>query len=273
MLLASVLFSLSSVLSTYMNTCSLQKNQETCLAPLDNVCFWKSKLGNHSRSASGRSTVIEVKGWQSATPLLHGSATIAQEASLSKKEKKRSSQSTDGVLLTSLLQQKTTSQTKPTAIAISTFSNHKKESTHSVIHREHQNIDFKYFQKPSETLTATKIGKNRFNFASFDCGSLILAANPGSKESSSILFNSKDKYMLNECLTKQKFVEVELCQEILVEKLCLANYELFSSVFKEFFVFVNNRYPPSQTHPWRQVGRLTAKNIRGKQVCILHFSV
>lgn len=110
--------------------------------------------------------------------------------------------------------------------------------------------------------------KDPFNYASFDCGALILASNPEAKEVSAILVNSKDRYMLNRCGTRQKWFEIEFCEEILVESISLANYELFSSTFREFKVFVNNRYPASPTHPWQLLGTFTSKNVRGKQVCL-----
>lgn len=108
--------------------------------------------------------------------------------------------------------------------------------------------------------------KDPFNYASFDCGALILASNPEAKEVSAILVNSKDRYMLNRCGTRHKWFEIEFCEEILVESISLANYELFSSTFKEFKVFVNNRYPSSPSHPWQLLGTFTSRNVRGKQV-------
>ena len=108
--------------------------------------------------------------------------------------------------------------------------------------------------------------KDPFNYASFDCGALILASNPEAKEASAILVNSKDRYMLNRCGTRHKWFEIEFCEEILVESISLANYELFSSTFKEFKVFVNNRYPSSPNHPWQLLGTFTSRNVRGKQV-------
>jgi hypothetical protein len=119
---------------------------------------------------------------------------------------------------------------------------------------------------PSKTSSISK--KERFNYASFDCGSLVLASNPGASGASSILVNVKDKYMLNECSTRTKWVEIEFCEEILVETIVLANYELFSSMFKDFKVFVNQAHPPSGKNPWRFIGQFTARNVRGKQVHI-----
>ena len=72
--------------------------------------------------------------------------------------------------------------------------------------------------------------------------------------------------MLNRCDTLSKWVEIEFCEEILVETVSLANFELFSSMFKEFKILVNNRYPPGPKHPWKLLGTFHAKNLRGKQL-------
>ena len=125
---------------------------------------------------------------------------------------------------------------------------------------------------PSDIHGNHNIKKERFNFASFDCGALFLASNPGSREGSAIIQNTKDRYMLNKCSAPNKWFEIEFCEEILVESIQLANYELFSSTFKDLKVFVNNKYPPSTKDPWLLLGKFTAKNVRGKQVKIyLHF--
>ena len=108
--------------------------------------------------------------------------------------------------------------------------------------------------------------RKKFNFASLDCGARILAANEGAREITSILVNAKDKYMVNQCSTKDKFIELEFCQEILVESVVFANYELFSGVFKDIKIYVNHVYPASFKHTWKLIGDLTALNIKGKQV-------
>ena len=80
----------------------------------------------------------------------------------------------------------------------------------------------------------------RFNYASFDCGAVIVSTNPGSKGSTAILTENKDSYMLNKCHV-EKWVFVELCEEILVEEVQLANYEFFSSTFKEVRISVSDK--------------------------------
>ena len=108
--------------------------------------------------------------------------------------------------------------------------------------------------------------KQKFNYASLDCGARILASNPESREIGSILVNAKDKYMVNKCSTRDKFIELEFCQEILVETVVLANFELFSSVFKDLKIYVNHMYPASFKYSWKLIGNFTAQNVKGKQV-------
>ncbi|RKP09946.1 UNC-like C-terminal-domain-containing protein [Thamnocephalis sphaerospora] len=87
--------------------------------------------------------------------------------------------------------------------------------------------------------------RDRFNYASFDCAALVVATNPEAKGSSAILFSSKEQYMLNRCMA-EKFVVVELCDDILVDTVMLANHEFFSSMFKDFRISVSDRYVPKE---------------------------
>lgn len=49
------------------------------------------------------------------------------------------------------------------------------------------------------------------------------------KDSSAVLNEGKDKYMLNECGAK-KFLIIELCEEIDVSSIEIGNFEFFSSM-------------------------------------------
>ena len=92
---------------------------------------------------------------------------------------------------------------------------------------------------------AGKTCKERFNYASFDCGATVLKTNAEGKNPSAVLVEHKDSYMLNECGAKgTKFLIVELCADILVDTVVLANYEFFSSMIRVFRVSVSDRYPP-----------------------------
>lgn len=104
------------------------------------------------------------------------------------------------------------------------------------------------------------------NYASPDCGSKIVAANPEAGSASSVLSSSRDEYMLNTCTSRVWFV-VELCEAIQAEKIELANFELFSSSPKDFSVFVGDRFP---SRDWSAVGQFTAKDERDIQSFSLH---
>lgn len=70
--------------------------------------------------------------------------------------------------------------------------------------------------------------------------------------------------MLQTCDAPEKFVVIELCEEILVDTVVLANYEFFSSMFEVVRVSVSNRYPPKKE--WTVVGEVHAENTRQSQV-------
>lgn len=103
--------------------------------------------------------------------------------------------------------------------------------------------------------------KERFNYASFDCAATVLKTNPQAQGSSSVLIENKDSYMLNECRAQNKFLILELCDDILVDTVVLANYEFFSSIFHTFRVSVADRYP-AKPDQWKQLGIFEARNTR-----------
>ena len=104
--------------------------------------------------------------------------------------------------------------------------------------------------------------KNKFNFASADCAATIVKTNSQAKGASAILKENKDSYLLNECSVENKFIIIELCQDILVSQVVLGNYEFFSSMYKNIRVSVSDRFP---TQNWRELGQFTAENIRDVQ--------
>ncbi|KAF2653738.1 hypothetical protein K491DRAFT_602281 [Lophiostoma macrostomum CBS 122681] len=115
---------------------------------------------------------------------------------------------------------------------------------------------------------AGKTCKERFNYASFDCAATVLKTNNRAKSSSSVLVENKDSYMLNECSAQNKFVIVELCDDILVDTVVLANYEFFSSMFRHFRVSVSDRYPVKMDR-WRTLGTFEARNSRDIQAFLI----
>ena len=118
---------------------------------------------------------------------------------------------------------------------------------------------------------------DRFNYASMECSARIHKAHKSAKSASSILSSKKDRYMLSPCAAKtadgkeeNHFVVVELCEDIRIDTVQLANFEFFSGVFKGFTVGVAKTYTPDVPE-WTTMGTYKARNIRGVQVCILCF--
>ncbi|THG99094.1 hypothetical protein EW026_g3183 [Hermanssonia centrifuga] len=107
---------------------------------------------------------------------------------------------------------------------------------------------------------------DRFNYASMDCSARVHTAHRTAKSTSSILSHKKDKYMLSPCGEKDQFVVVELCDDVRIDTVQLANYEFFSGVFKDFTVSVAKTYT-IDPHGWTFAGTYRAKNVRGVQVC------
>uniref|UniRef100_A0A4D5RNX8 Putative conserved secreted mucin n=1 Tax=Ixodes scapularis TaxID=6945 RepID=A0A4D5RNX8_IXOSC len=113
------------------------------------------------------------------------------------------------------------------------------------------------------TLPKKKVSspKSRRNYASYECGAKVLAANSEADGAGRVLNEQVDEYMLNPCKAKIWFV-VELCEMIQVSQVDLANFELFSSMPKEFAVSVSDRYP---TREWTSLGTFTALDQKAVQ--------
>lgn len=115
---------------------------------------------------------------------------------------------------------------------------------------------------------AGKTCKERFSYASFDAGATVLKTSPGAKNAKAILLENKDSYMLLECRTKNKFVIVELSDDILVDTVVLANFEFFSSMIRKFRVSVSDRYPVKM-EKWVDLGTFEARNSRDIQAFLI----
>ncbi|THY35071.1 hypothetical protein D6D01_01607 [Aureobasidium pullulans] len=115
---------------------------------------------------------------------------------------------------------------------------------------------------------AGKTCKERSNYASFDCAATVLKSNAESKSAHAVLIENKDSYMLNICSSSNKFLIVELCNDILIDTIVLANYEFFSSIFRNFRVSVSDRYPVKPDR-WRELGVFEARNTRSVQAFLV----
>ncbi|GAB7362354.1 hypothetical protein MBLNU230_g2680t1 [Neophaeotheca triangularis] len=115
---------------------------------------------------------------------------------------------------------------------------------------------------------AGRICKERTNYASFDCAATVLKSNPECKSASSVLVENKDSYMLNICSAENKFFIIELCNDILIDTIVLANYEFFSSIFRQFRVSVSDRYPV-KLDKWKDLGTFEARSTREVQAFLV----
>ncbi|CAO1637241.1 unnamed protein product [Sympodiomycopsis kandeliae] len=115
--------------------------------------------------------------------------------------------------------------------------------------------------------------RHRWNFASMDCAAVVHRTNPSAKFASSILSEKKDRYLLSPCPdvsggdSKGNYVIVELCDEINIDTIVLANYEFFSRMFKRFKISVAQSLSSSkESEGWHELGIFRARNLRGVQV-------
>jgi hypothetical protein len=115
---------------------------------------------------------------------------------------------------------------------------------------------------------AGKTCKERFNFASLDAGGQIMKTNPEAKSASALLKEDRDVYMLNTCQAKNKFLIVELSESILVETVAIANFEFFSSTFRQFRISASDRYPVKLDR-WVDLGNFEARNSRDIQAFLV----
>ncbi|KAL7929465.1 UNC-like C-terminal domain-containing protein [Trichoderma chlorosporum] len=110
--------------------------------------------------------------------------------------------------------------------------------------------------------------KERFSYSSFDAGATVLKAGPQAKNAKAILVENKDSYMLLECAAQNKYVIVELSDDILIDTIVIANFEFFSSMVRHFRVSVSDRYPV-KIEKWREIGIFEAANSRDIQAFLV----
>ncbi|XP_021754386.1 SUN domain-containing protein 2-like isoform X2 [Chenopodium quinoa] len=105
-----------------------------------------------------------------------------------------------------------------------------------------------------------------YNFASAAKGAKVVAHNKEAKGASNILGKDHDKYLRNPCSVSDKYVVVELPEEILVDSVKIANFEHYSSNFKEFELWGSLTYP---TDAWSFMGKFVAANVKHAQTFVL----
>lgn len=106
------------------------------------------------------------------------------------------------------------------------------------------------------------------NFASRECGAKVIATNPEAENGKAVV-NDKDvdDYLRNPCeQAKNKFIVIELCESIQIQKIAIGNFELFASRPKQISVFISERYPPTE---WLLIGTFQLLDIRKLQTLII----
>ncbi|GAV88781.1 Sad1_UNC domain-containing protein [Cephalotus follicularis] len=98
-----------------------------------------------------------------------------------------------------------------------------------------------------------------YNYASAIKGAKVVAHNKEAKGASNILGKDHDKYLRNPCSVGEKFVVIELAEETLVDAVKIANFEHYSSNFKEFELLGSLSYP---TEMWTSLGQFVAANVK-----------
>ncbi|RMD42547.1 hypothetical protein DV735_g2625, partial [Chaetothyriales sp. CBS 134920] len=111
--------------------------------------------------------------------------------------------------------------------------------------------------------------KARYNYASFDCAATVRQTNPEASNLNAILGENKDNYMLNVCGASNKFLILELCDDISIDTIVLANFEFFSSIFRTFRVSVSDKYPV-KADKWKEIGLFEARNTRDVQAFLVN---
>lgn len=142
----------------------------------------------------------------------------------------------------------------------SSSSIHNSQSNGDLI-RDTLEVDFEIF---NEDEPEGKIYKERFNYASLDCAATIMKTNSEAIGAASVLFENKDKSLLNPCSAPNKFVVIELCEDVLVDSIVMANHEFFSSTFRKLRFSVSERFPVPK-NGWKVLGEFEAENSRNAQ--------
>ncbi|KAL6986431.1 hypothetical protein U1Q18_019792 [Sarracenia purpurea var. burkii] len=101
-----------------------------------------------------------------------------------------------------------------------------------------------------------------YNYASAAKGAKVVAHNKEAKGASNILGKDHDKYLRNPCSVGGKFVVIELAEETLVDTVTIANFEHYSSNFKEFELTGSLIYP---SESWSPLGKFVATNVKHAQ--------
>lgn len=105
-----------------------------------------------------------------------------------------------------------------------------------------------------------------FNFASVDAGARILASSGGVVGAKNVIEGSMDKYSLAPCngegLGGSRWIDVELSEDIILERVETGNLEYYSSSARKIAILGASAYPPAK---WNVLGVFDFAHIRTLQ--------
>lgn len=108
----------------------------------------------------------------------------------------------------------------------------------------------------------------RSNYASFDCGAKVVSFTKGMTSVQSILNENKDSYMTSLCSIAKQQIVIELCQEVKVDSLAIANFEYFSSMVHVFRLYGSDKHVGKEAS-WTFLDEIKTENNRNFQVLLL----
>lgn len=103
-----------------------------------------------------------------------------------------------------------------------------------------------------------------YNYASSSNGAKVVAANKDSKHASAALREDKDAYYISPCSASDKFVVVELSEEVTLTSVVLGNFEFHSSSVKDFEIWGTAGHHQIE-EGWTRIMRGRADNARNFQ--------
>ena len=103
-----------------------------------------------------------------------------------------------------------------------------------------------------------------YNYASSSNGAKVVAANKDSKHASAALREDKDAYYISPCSSADKFVVVELSEEVTLTSVVLGNFEFHSSSVKDFEIWGTAGHHQIE-EGWTRIMRGRADNARNFQ--------
>jgi len=110
----------------------------------------------------------------------------------------------------------------------------------------------------------TKADGELYNYASSFNGAKVIASNSDAKHASAALKEDKDVYYISPCASEDKFITVELSEEVTVTSVVLGNFEFHSSAVKDFELWGTDGHHAVE-EGWRRLMVGRAENTKSVQ--------